>query len=384
VLFERALGVEGFAQWAFLNAALTIAVPVACMGSNHLVLSEFYEGRLNDRESVAAMLRYFGAWAAVTLVVLLPSYAAAAPAGQRASVLVLSALFIAQLPIILVFPVFQARSQAGWVAAWPLAQVMTRLLVAFSAWLAAWRFGHAVLAWTLASVVLAAIALRQMLPALRARMSRAEPAAGLDRPGLGRPGLAFGMSDLLDSLDLKLLVPLAAVLFDPVATAAAGVAVVLLSALYFLPHVLISRVLLPAVHRHDGAGAAPVRRFVLRLAGLCALALTPLAIAWYWLGVPFVSALVRGDYASQAAAIALLGLAAVPMCLSQMAAAPYMGRRRAGRLLRWRLEALVLFLLLAAALRSLGLQGLVVAFAAARLFLCARLLVRLGREGESS
>lgn len=383
VLFERALGVDGFAQWAFLNALLTIVVPVACMGANHLLLSEYYAGHLEGRSGLRDLARYFAVWGTLAAGALLAAYALAAPAGMRAPLPVVLMLFAAQLPIGLVFPTFQARGRTGWVAGWPIAHIGLRLLVAVAALAAAWHFVDAVAAWTLGCVLVAALAVSQVVGPLRARWARRDPA--LPRPGraLWRAGLGFGIADMLDSLDVKLLVPLAAAWFDPVATAAAGIVVVLLSAASYFPYVLVQRVLLPAVHSARAETREGVQRMVRRLCRWCVLGLAPVVLAWWFWGYDAIAMVVKGDYASQARALSLLGLSALPLFVSQLAAAPHMGRTRTWHLLRWRIETVAVFCAVSIVLRGLGLEALVIGFAVGRCWLCLRVLREAPAQGNA-
>jgi O-antigen/teichoic acid export membrane protein len=376
VLFERSLGVSGFALWAFLNSVLSIAVPAACLGSNHLILSEYYKGRLENREGFITLLKYFGGFAVPSLAAFLAAVAIAAPPGAKdLSFVVLALLFATQLPLLLVFPVFQARQQIAWVATWPVAQVGVRLAIAILALVAAWTVDTVVLAWTLASCLLVAVAVQQTWPAMRARLKRAGAESGQDVQQVRRAGLLFGLNDLFGQLDMKLIVLLASVLMDSTATAAAGICVVALAAAQLLPYVIVQRVLLPAVHGIREDLIAEVNSVVLRLGAWVTIALAPLAVIWWWIGFPMVSAIVRGDYASQANAIGLLGLSAIPLSVSELAVARHMARERASRLLRWRVESVLVFIVASAlAGRWFGLEALILAFALGRLWLCVRVL----------
>ncbi len=379
LLFERSLGVHGFAEWAFLNAVLGIAVPIACLGSNHVLLSEYYGGRLEVRDEVVDLLRYFAALSFVSLVALLIAYRLAAPEPESGiSLILLAVLFTAQLPVTLVFPIFQARGQVGWVAGWPLAQVGVRVAIALLALAAGWVFATVVALWTALSCGLAVIAVLQALPALRVRFARRNTESGRRVHEVRRAGFGFGLSDLFGALDLKLMVPLASALLTPVATAAAGLAVVVLAAAQFFPNVLVLRVLLPAVHSQRADVRSEVVGLVRRLVAWGALPLILVATAWYWVGYDAIGHLVRGDYASQATALALVGLCMVPLCISELAAAPHMARPYAWRLLRWRIEAVCLFAGVSLALHpALGLSALLLGFACGRTWLCIRLLVAM-------
>lgn len=389
--FERALGLLEFARFAYLTSLLGLLVPVACMGSNHLLLSEFFQGRLVSREDASRLISYFLAFSALALLVFLPLYRHGAPPPQAGlPLLLLGVLFLAQVPVNIVFPVFQGRGQTRWVALWPLIQVLLRAAVGVVAILAAWSLYEAVLAWTIVCVSLAAIAISQLLPSLKARMKLKPQLAESHRFTWQRTratlasGLVFGLSDMLDALDLKLLVPLAALLFSAVETAAAGLAVVILSAAFFFPYVLITRILLPAIHRAPAhGGSSEVRALVLRLSAWSLAVLLPITVLVYAYGYPLIARIVRGDYSSQATALSGLAFCLAPLCISQLAAAPHMQRESTWRLLWWRLEALAIFVAMALGWRSLGLTSLVLGFAVGRLWLSARVLngLRTQRSG---
>jgi len=388
VAFERALGVAGFAQWAYLTALVGLFVPLACMGANHLLLSEFYEGHLVDRADASRVILYVCSFSAIALAAFIVVYQRGARASEANLPLsMVTALFVAQVLVTLAFPVYQARAQTGWVALWPLLQVGLRAGVGALAMLAAWSLLEAVGAWTVVCICLAAVAAWQVWPSVRARLER--PAAILpevagSRPGTRRTvaaGVGFGISELLDALDLKLLVPLAAFLFGAVETAASGLAVVVLSAVFFFPHALINRVLLPAIHRASSTPAEQleIRRLILRLCAASLVVLAPITALMYAYGYPLIARAVRGDYSSQATALSWLAFCLVPLCISQLGAAPHLERRRTWRLLRWRLEALAIFVGVAMVFRSLGLASLVLGFAIGRVWLSVRVLEGLRR-----
>lgn len=381
--FERALGIDGFARWAYLLSLLGLLVPIACMGANHLVLSEFFHGRLSNRTDATRLIAYFGAFSVAALVVVLELHRRA-PVADDANLpfWLLAVLFLSQVPINLAFPVFQGRGRARWVALWPLLQVALRAILAGLAILGAWTYLGAVQAWTMTSVVLALVAVRQVWPSLRARLQRERQETDRRAPGQVRStvaaGLGFGLGDLLDALDLKLLVPIAAFLYGTTETAAAGLCVVALSAIFFFPHVLITRILLPAIHRSTSSEErTEVRLLVLRVCAWSFVALVPLTALAYVYGYEVIAASVRGDYSSQAMALSLLAFCFAPLCISQLAAAPHMERARTWWLLRRRLEALAVFIGIALGWRSLGLSSLLLAFAAGRLWLSVRVLAGL-------
>lgn len=381
VILERALGPPAFAQWSVLNSVLVIVVPIACMGCNHLLLSRHLDSEFRSSSGMSIFGWYFAIFAVAAAVVmaalLLSARASLSVPGSLAWLIL---IFVAQIPTNLAFPLFQRGSKVLWVALWPTAQIGIRVAVAIVALALSLGVGGVMAAWAIGSVGLAVVAVAQIRRFVRAELgvSRERDASVPAGPATLRSlltiGLGFGLSDLAESLDIKLIVPVASWIFSPFAasTAAAGLVFVLLSAAQFFPYILVTRVLLPAIHRGASGAEAQISRFVVRLSGAALLVLVPLTITFHFFGYRLVQAVVRGDYSSEARAIAWLGAAWLPLCISQLAIAPHMGRDSTWRLFRWRVEALVVFLLLATLSRSFGLLGLVWCFAAGRTWLCVR------------
>jgi O-antigen/teichoic acid export membrane protein len=373
LVFERALGPEGFALWAYLNSLCVLWLPIACLGSNHLLLSEHYAGRAANRAAAIRLLLLYGSTTLAACAGFVGLGVAGALATSWATGLTLALLFLAQVPVVLVYPLLQARGRADWVALWPLVQILLRLAVALLALGVGLHFESVMAAWALGCVALGGLAVAWIWDSARSRLRRAGHGATQGWRALAVSAAGFGASDLMDALDLKLLVPLGAWWLSRAETAAAGLLVVLLSAAFFVPHVLVSRLLLPAVHRLGG-GSADLRALVRRLCAWSAAALAPIAALWWWLGPSLLARLTRGGYQEQADAIALAGVATMPLVLSMLGGAMHLGRERTMTLLRWRGEALLLFLVAAAWWQAAGLAGLVWAFVVGRAWLCLRVL----------
>jgi O-antigen/teichoic acid export membrane protein len=387
LLLERALGVQGFAEWAYLSAFLAISAPLACMGSGHLLLSSTLTKDLADRAGLLLLATYFGSFTLLGLAVFVLGLKTGAP-GNLMSLpwgLLCGALLV-QIPVALVFPVYQRRGHMRWVATWPLLQSAVRLFMALAALTLSFTIFGVLVTWVVLSMGLSIIAIRTIWPLVRIRMDRPSPAQGFTlRDRMSRlyiSGIGFGLSDLLDSLDLKLIVPLAAFLFGVTETAAAGLAAILLAAVHFFPYVLVMRVLLPAVHSGSDAMGEALRSLVLRLSAFASFALVPLVIAFLCCGLTILGLVVRGDYSSQEDAISWLGVCFIPLCVSQVAAAPHMARRNTWRLFWWRVEALALFIVTTLLLSESGLLAVVVGFAAGRTWLCVRVFWALRFEAE--
>jgi O-antigen/teichoic acid export membrane protein len=373
LIYERALGPDEFALWAYLNSLCVLWLPIACLGANHLLLSEHYAGRTANRAAARRLFVLYGSTTLVSCCAFVGLGAAGSLASSWATGTALAVLFLAQVPVVLVYPLLQARGRATWVALWPLVQVLMRLAIALLALGIGLHLGSVVAVWALGCLTLGAIAGMWIWESARRRLQTTDGGAPQGWRALVLSAASFGVSDFMDALDLKLLVPLGAWWLSRQETAAAGLLVVLLSAAFFVPHVLVSRLLLPAVHRLGGS-SADLLVLVRRLCVWSGAALGPVAILWWWLGPPVVAHLTRGGYHEQAGAIALAGVATMPLVLSMLGGAIHLARERTVSLLRWRVEALLLFLVTATWWQGAGLAGLLWAFVIGRAWLCIRVL----------
>lgn len=376
---ERALGVAGFAAWAFLSSLLTLLIPVATMGITHVLLSRSVEPLLAGRRGVEALLLHFVAFTALALALFAGALALDRPVDIPSGAIAAAVLvLLLHVPVNTAYPLFQRAGAVAWVSAWPLAQVAIRLAAATAALLFALRVDAMMGVWAAAMVLLALVAARQIARRFPARTG------GSPRPGSGGlpqrvrqlsvAGLSFGLNDFSDSLDLKLIVPIASWLFADSATsiAVAGLIYIVLSAVQFFPYVLVNRVLLPAVHLDTRESALRVAAFVLKVCALASAVLIPVAAVFYWIGFEVMDRVLAGDYSSYATTIKALGIAWLPLCVSQLLIAPHMARARSWRLLQWRIEVLIVFAGVAFAMRSEGMLAILIGFAAGRTWLALR------------
>lgn len=378
---ERALGVSGFGQWSYLNSMLVLFAPIACLGANHILLSQKLSSVLVGRSGTKLLSSYFAIMTLLAFLAMLLTLLVERPREiQLLSVVALCAVFFFQVPTNVVYPLFQRNALIAWVAVWPLAQVSIRLLVAVLTLVLSLGVAGSFVAWAIGAFLLAVLALVQIgrLGLAYRPSAAAVPAAG--RPGraawrdLASAGALFGLGDLSDSVDIKLVVPIAVwvAAATGVSLAAAGLTYVLLSAIHYFPYVLVIRVLLPAVHDDSAAVRARVVALVRRICGLVLAVLVPAAAIFYGYGFAAIAAVVHGDYAEQAVALSLLGVAAIPLFLSQLLIAPFLGLARVSSVIRWRVESVLLFVVIAFAGRAQGLTAVVIAFALGRTWLCLR------------
>lgn len=385
ILLERSLGVQGFAQWAFLNSLCTILTTIACLGANSLILSEFFQGRLQTRQGLTQVLVYLNASSLLGALGFLGVYlwTMAGRTSLLPSMPLEIIVFLAQIPILLVYPVFQIKEQAREMALWPLFQNLSRFVVALMAAVMALSYTSTVALWTLFSLVLAAWAVKVCWSLIAKRLHgvRRDLRSFLRQEeffAVTKSGLGFGANEALDSLDLKLVVPVAAILFGTQEISAAALAMLFLFAVHFFPWVLVSRMLLPAVHRSSETDPQPLYTMVSRLCLFSIAVLLPASIVFFYFGYSILMHFVSGDYSSQQGTFRALSVAFIPTCLSILGAAPFMSKRENLRLLRWRIEALVIFIATTLVLsHKYSVASLFWAVAISRTYMCVRSFLEL-------
>jgi len=345
-LFERGLGVAGFADWLLINALVTSFVPIAAMGAFNLVLSEFFEGHLRDQAGRRALARYFAATTGVGVAGFIAVYAWAPLAGHHSWIhVVLGALIVlARTPVVIAYPLFQIQHRAMLVAFWPAIENLGRFAISLVAVLFAFTFTDAVAWWLALMVALSLFAV--LLPGIRT----------LPPPELGERtaspetvvgrGLRFGIAEYLDSADLKFAIPVAALLLTPQEIAAAGLALLLLHASHFLPFAIATRYLLPAIHSRAARDREAVQRTITRwtAAGTALAAGAGLLTAVF--GADVIAFFAEGDYSAQRHVFSYAGLAMVPLCLSTLWSARFLRIEHTRRLVSWRVQATLVFLVL--------------------------------------
>jgi hypothetical protein len=191
---------------------------------------------------------------------------------------------------------------------------------------------------------------------------------------VGKRGVWFGLNESIDSLDLKLAVPVAAVFLSSTETAVVALGWIPLVAVHFFPYVAVTRYLLPKVHRESLSSPQQLVRTVRRWCVVTAVAATPLALCAALFGEAGLAWLVKGDYSAYGEIFPWLGLAIVPLSVSIVGVAAFMSSESAPQLLRWRAEATGVFVLAVAALAaSTDVTSIFIAIAAGRFYLCLRL-----------
>lgn len=383
VLFERGLGVDGFAQWLLVNALVSFFVPLAAFGSANLILSEFFEGRLNTSDGRRALARFFAVTTVIAAIGFVVVYGWSRLGGRRTTLDVALgfAITLARTPVVLVYPFFQIHHRARLVAFWPAIENLGRFLLSVASIALALSF-TTVLGWWLAllaglAVVGVRIARSSSLPPIEARATTARSVP----ESVAARGVRFGIAEYLDSLDLKLAIPVAAMFLAPKAIAGAGLGLLFLNAIYFFPYLIVTRYLVPGIHSGAGDDRAAVRKTILRWLVFGAVVSVIGGLTFAVFGADIVAILAEGDYRDQRFLFPVVGITMIPLCLSALAAAMYLRIEHAGRLLSWRVQATLVFLLVTiATAKPLGAAAPILGILVCRVFL----LIRFGLDALRS
>jgi len=389
VLFERGLGVEGFAQWALVNSLVVVFITVACFGSSNLVMSEYFEGHLTSPAGRIALARFFLTTGLIALLGFVAAYGWAPLPGARTprDVALGALILVAQIPIVLVYPMFQIHDRARMVAFWHFMQNLGRSLVAATSLIVAMTYTTAMAGWLAVSLVLCAWVLldrgaRRFPAAPLIPSPRQERTSEIPQTVAAR-GLRFGFAEALDALDLKVALPIAALFLTAKETAATSLGLVFLFAVHFFPYVLVTRYLLPAVHSSGRQETNSVLTTVDRWLVLGVIASGAVAVLFALFGANLVAILARGDYNDQRHMFVAAGIAMVPLSVSILGSATFMTIDRQRDLLAWRVRATLVFLLtLVLTAPWMGSAAAFIAIAAGRTYLGAKFVLVAARERE--
>lgn len=374
LVMERALGPVGFAAWALASALVTLFTSFVAYGLNSLTVADFYRGRLADAAGRAAVFRYALLCLVVSTLVFGAVYGLAPFTVPRstADVALATAILVLMSPITACYAFMQVRSKHGWVAFWPVAQNLTRFAAAVAAIAGLVYVTGALAVWLVGSAVLGIVAVAELLDtrsALNSSRSAPETPVVEERTTIAR-AVRFGSAELLDSLDLKIALPLAALFMGTHDVAAVGIGMLIMNAIHYFPYVFVMRFLLPAAHRDDAQGRPALSGWMTRVHWGGVAASTTLGLLLVVFAPAAIAHVAQGDYSAYGAMFTAIGISTVPLTMSILASAQLLGESHAGRLLVLRLRATLLFVVAFLGTQSLaGAAAPFIAIGIARLYL---------------
>lgn len=374
LVMERALGPAGFAAWALASALVTLFTSFVAFGLNSLTVADFYRGRLADAAGRVAVFRYALLCLVVSTIFFGAIYGLAPFTVPRstADVVLAAAILVLMSPITASYAFMQVRRKHGWVAFWPVAQNLTRFAAAAVALAGLASVTGALAIWFAGNLLLGIVATIELRDARSAMTStRPAPEASVaEMRGTIARALRFGSAELLDSLDLKIALPLAALFMGTHDVAAVGIGMLIMNAIHYFPYVFVMRFLLPAAHRDDAQGKPALSGWMTRVhwGGVAASTATGLLIVFF--APAAIAYVAQGDYSPYGGMFTAIGISTVPLTMSILASAPLLGESHAGRLLGLRLLATLLFILVFLGMQSwAGAAAPFIAIGVARLYL---------------
>lgn len=384
LLMERGLGPSGFARWALCSSLVTLFGVLATFGLNSLLLADHYRGRLVTADGRRAVLRYALVCTGLAALGLLALYAGAPFRVERSAldVAMAMALVLLMLPVTAVYAYFQICGLGLELAFWPVLQNLARFAAALAVLWAALDASMAIAVW-LGGVALLALASVPGLARAPAVLAAGPHPAGVGLPAAaaavpvqapeagnvaatGRRARRFGWMEFFDALDLKVALPIAALMLPDVQVAAVGLGLLLMNAIYYFPYVFVMRYLLPAVHRADAAGGG-LPRLSPRIDRVALLASAVIGVAVALAAPSVIGWVAAGDYSAQRGMFVAVGLATVPLVMSTVGAGAFLGESQADLLLRLRrLTTLVFLVVVLLLIGPLGAAAPFVALIAGR------------------
>jgi O-antigen/teichoic acid export membrane protein len=194
-------------------------------------------------------------------------------------------------PVVMVYARFQLLHDVWWMVAWPLLQLVPRVLVTTLAvfvgaplWLIPAGFvvvlaPMSMYAWRLIRLMGAPEFSRIFHRNKRMRDSQlpATPRSLLKRTW------AYGASEVLENIDLKLIIPLTAAIAGERHTGYLSTVVIVLTAMHIVPWAVVQRYFLSRLHQLGVQAPRQLRWYMKRVALLLALVgLMAAPMVWYW------------------------------------------------------------------------------------------------------
>ncbi len=370
-LLARNLDVASFGAFSVAWTGIQALIPLAVIGIPQYVLHRY--------KAVGPGAACYFAPAAKGLVLfsllsasLYGAWLALAGVSQevRSTGLVLTVWLLMVIPVVAVYAKYQYEHRLPALVYWPLWQILPRTLVVVIVLLFDMPMFYVAVGFVLMLSPLTWIALRELL-ALPASAGGSETnRMRVTSPELIADAWPYGIAEWLEKLDLRLIVPLVAVVGTDQDAAYVAVSASLLFLIYLLPSSILQRYFLP--HLHEWSAHDPARlyrfayRWILLLAG-GSLLLIP--ILWIISG-PAIIRLYGAGYAPAVEVFNVMILVVPILLISGVISKTFLKPSEVRKLVL--LQTLSLLLLLAGVwffFSRVGLIAMAWVFVSARLFL---------------
>ena len=316
-MLARALGPEGFGTFSSAWAAAQLILPLAVFGIPRFLLHRFEMYGSDAGICLSPAFRSLG----ITGIAAASCYVLWILSSADDNVLqalgwMFAVWILLSVPVVTVYAIYQIERNVRSLVLWPLLQIFPRTVVAgavFVLGVSAVGAGTGYVVVLLPLSLWSAWRMGQWLSTIGHFGWRVETLTNVFK------GAApYGISEALDRIDLKAIVPLVAVLANERQAGYVAVVVSILQMLYLIPSALFQRYWLPYLHRWQGYKSTLTLLFL--RARLIILAAAGLVSALIIVGVssPIID-FIYGEKFAETVASLNVSVLALPMLLGSAA-----------------------------------------------------------------
>ncbi len=290
-LLAQNTDLETFGAFSVAWAGVQAFIPLAIVGIPQYVLHRYKAigpAAAGYLPSAARGLGLFGGLSVALYLAWLEG--SGLDEGVRHAAWILSVWLLLLVPVIAVYSKFQYQHRIPALIYWPLLQVVPRALVV----VLVLQFGrgilHVVVGFVLVLFPLTWVSVRELL-SLRREAPVMEASRSATLKDLLSEAWPYGISEWLEKLDLRLVVPLVGILGGQADAAYIAVSGSLLTVIYLLPSSLLQRYFLPHLHEWSVHEPARLYRFAnqwIFVLTIGSLLVVPTLWALSGVGIPFL------------------------------------------------------------------------------------------------
>ena len=282
-LLARNTDVAQFGAFSVAWTGIQALIPLAVIGIPHYVLHRFKavgDGATCYLVPAATGLGLF-TLVAVGLYGAWLLWSDVSPEVKETGMVLLVWLVLV-VPVVAVYSKYQYQHRLERLVYWPLWQIVPRTLVVLAVLFLDGSLFYVAVGFVLVLAPLTWISLVELRSLAESRGGRQECAASVSPRELVADAWPYGITEWLEKLDIRLLVPIVAFVSDDRDAAYIAVSASLLFLVYLLPSSVLQRYFLPYLHNWSVHDPARLYRFALRWV-LLLTAASVLLIPLFWL-----------------------------------------------------------------------------------------------------
>ena len=282
-LLARNTDVAQFGAFSVAWTGIQALIPLAVIGIPHYVLHRFKavgDGATCYLVPAATGLGLF-TLVAVGLYGAWLLWSDVSPEVKETGMVLLVWLVLV-VPVVAVYSKYQYQHRLERLVYWPLWQIVPRTLVVLAVLFLDGSLFYVAVGFVLVLAPLTWISLVELRALGESRSGRQECAASVSPRELIADAWPYGITEWLEKLDIRLLVPIVALVSDDRDAAYIAVSASLLFLVYLLPSSVLQRYFLPYLHNWSVHDPARLYRFALRWV-LLLTAASALLIPLLWL-----------------------------------------------------------------------------------------------------